>query len=98
MTTPASSAATPPACSASSPGVTWIRSPKTSAPSSIPTRGSPAAMGGSENWSGPALNALCISQMPAAPAPSSAYGAQVANSAVTPLAPRIPSACLVSAS
>ncbi len=62
----------PPACSASSAGLIWIRSPKTSTPSRIPTRGSPAEMAGSESVSGPALNALCISQMPVAPAPTSA--------------------------
>ncbi len=83
---------------ASSPGLIWIRSPKTSAPSSRPTSGSPAAMAGRESCSGPALNALCISQIPIAPAPTSAYGAHVVNIAATPLEPRICSVCLVSAS
>lgn len=55
-------------------------------------------MAGSENWSGPALNALCISQTPIAPAPTSAYGAQVVNIAPTPFEPRICRVCLVSAS
>jgi hypothetical protein len=82
--TPATSATRPLACSASSPGVIWIRSPKTSTPSRIPTTGSPAEMAGSESGSGPELNALCISQMPMAPAPTSAYGAQVMNIALMP--------------
>jgi hypothetical protein len=55
-------------------------------------------MAGSDSGSGPALNALCISQMPIAPAPTSAYGAQVVNIAPTPLEFRICSVCLVSAS
>jgi len=96
--TPATSAKMPPACMASSPGLIWIRSPKTSAPSSRPTSGSPAAMAGRECCNGPALNALCISQMPIAPAPTSAYGAHVVNIAATPFEPRICSVCLVSAS
>jgi len=88
----------PAACKASSPVPTWIRSPKTSTPSSMPIRGSPAAMAGRECCSGPALNALCISQIPIAPAPASAYGAHVVNIAAGPFDPRICSVCLVSAS
>jgi hypothetical protein len=98
VTTPTIIAAIPPACSASMPGETWIRSPKMMTPSRIPMIGSPAAMGGSENCSGPALNALCISQIPIAPAPTSAYGAHVVNSALTPLDCRISRVCLVRAS
>ncbi len=79
--TPTTSAAMPQAWMASSPGVTWTRSPNTSTPSSIPTRGSPAEIAGSDCVSGPELNALCISQIPVAPAPTSAYGAQWVNSA-----------------
>ena len=71
-TTPTIIAAIPAACSASMPGVIWIRSPKMMTPSRIPMIGSPAAIGGSENCSGPALNALCMSQIPIAPAPTSA--------------------------
>jgi len=70
--TPTMSAKMPPACSASSPGLTWTRSPKTSTPRRMPTSGSPAEIAGSDSGSGPALNALCISQMPVAPAPMSA--------------------------
>ena len=70
--TPTIRAKMPPACSASSPGAIWMRSPKTSTPRRIPTRGSPAEMAGSDSGSGPELNALCISQMPIAPAPTSA--------------------------
>jgi hypothetical protein len=44
------------------------------------------------------LNALCISQMPVAPAPTSAYGAHVVNMAPTPFELRISRVCLVSAS
>jgi hypothetical protein len=98
MITPTTSAAIPAACIASRPGVTWIRSPNTMTPSRMPTRGSPAEMAGSDTCSGPALNALCISQMPIAPAPTSAYGAQVVNSALIPLDCKICSVCLVSAS
>lgn len=97
-TTPMIIATIPPACSASMPGVTWIRSPKMMTPSRIPMIGSPAAMGGSENCSGPALNALCISQIPIAPAPTSAYGAHVVNRALIPLDCRISRVCLVRAS
>jgi hypothetical protein len=82
--TPVMRAAIPPACIASIPGDSWIRSPKIRMPSPIPTSGSPAAMAGSENCSGPALNALCISQIPVAPAPTSAYGAQCVNRAAAP--------------
>jgi len=98
MITPTTSATIPAACIASRPGVTWIRSPNTMTPSRRPTSGSPAEMAGSDSFSGPALNALCISQMPIAPAPTSAYGAQVVNSALIPLDCRICSVCLVSAS
>ena len=98
MITPTTSATIPAACIASRPGVTWIRSPNTMTPSRRPTSGSPAEMAGSDSFSGPALNALCISQMPIAPAPTSAYGAQVVNSALIPLDCRISSVCLVSAS
>jgi hypothetical protein len=55
-------------------------------------------MAGSDCGSGPALNALCISQMPIAPAPIRAYGAQVVNTAPAPSDCRISSVCLVSAS
>jgi hypothetical protein len=72
MITPAMSATMPQACRAISPGVTWTRSPKISTPSRIPTMGSPAEIAGSETCRGPALNALCISQIPVAPAPTSA--------------------------
>ena len=96
--TPTTSAAIPPAWTASMPGVIWILSPNTRMPSRIPTSGSPAEMAGSDTCSGPALNALCISQMPIAPAPTSAYGAQVVNSAPAPLDCKICSDCLVSAS
>ena len=98
MITPTTSATIPAACIASRPGVTWIRSPNTMTPSRRPTSGSPAEMAGSDSFSGPALNALCISQMPIAPAPTSAYGAQVVNIALIPLDCRISSVCLVSAS
>ena len=98
MITPTISAAIPPASIASKPGVTWILSPNTMMPSSMPTSGSPAEMAGSDSCSGPALNALCISQMPVAPAPTSAYGAHVLNRAPLPLDCRICSVCLVSAS
>jgi hypothetical protein len=98
MITPTTSATRPAASSASTPGVTWILSPNTMTPSRIPTSGSPAEMAGSDTCSGPALNALCISQMPIAPAPTSAYGAQVVNSALIPLDCKISSVCLVSAS
>ena len=98
MITPTTSAAIPAACIASRPGDTWIRSPNTMTPSRSPTSGSPAEMAGSDSCSGPALNALCISQMPIAPAPTSAYGAQVVNSALIPLDCKISSVCLVSAS
>jgi hypothetical protein len=64
----------------------------------MPTSGSPAEMAGSETWSDPVLNALCMSQMPIAPAPTSAYGAHVVNSALIPLEERISSVCRVSAS
>ena len=67
-------------------------------PSRRPTSGSPAEIAGSDSFSGPALNALCISQMPIAPAPTRAYGAQVVNSELMPLDCRISSVCLVSAS
>jgi hypothetical protein len=96
--TPTTSAAIPPAWTASMPGVIWILSPNTRTPSRIPTSGSPAEMAGSDTCSGPALNALCISQMPIAPAPISAYGAQVVNRAPAPLDCKICSDCLVSAS
>jgi hypothetical protein len=92
------SAARPPACIASMPGETWTRSPNTSTPSSMPTTGSPAEMAGNDTCSGPALNALCISQMPVAPAPTSAYGAHVVSIPLIPLDCRICSVCLVSAS
>ena len=98
MITPTTSATIPAACIASRPGDTWIRSPNTMTPSRRPTSGSPAEMAGSHSFSGPALNALCISQMPIAPAPTRAYGAQVVNSALTPLDCKISSVCLVSAS
>ena len=98
MITPTTSAASPQAWSASSPGETWIRSPNTSTPSSMPTSGSPAEMAGSETCSGPALNAFCISQMPVAPAPTSAYGAQLVSIPLIPLDCWICSVCLVSAS
>jgi hypothetical protein len=98
MITPTTSAAMPPAWIASMPGVTWIRSPNTMTPSRMPTSGSPAEMAGSDSCNGPALNALCISQMPMAPAPTSAYGAQVVNMPLIPLDCRISSVCLVSAS
>jgi hypothetical protein len=98
MITPTTSATIPAACIASRPGVTWIRSPNTMTPSRRPTSGSPAEMAGSDSFSGPALNALCISQMPIAPAPTSAYGAHVVNIALIPLDCRISSVCLVSAS
>jgi hypothetical protein len=64
----------------------------------MPTSGSPAEMAGSETWSDPVLNALCMSQMPVAPAPTSAYGAHVVNTALIPLEARISSVCRVSAS
>ncbi len=98
MITPTTSATIPAACIASRPGVTWIRSPNTMTPSRRPTSGSPAEMAGSDSFSGPALNALCISQMPIAPAPTSAYGAQVVTIALIPLDCKISSVCLVSAS
>ena len=96
--TPTMSAAIPPACMASMPGEIWIRSPNTRTPSRMPTSGSPAEMAGSDTFSGPALNALCIRQMPIVPAPTRAYGAQVVNSALIPLDCKISSVCLVSAS
>ncbi len=98
MTTPTISAATPPAWMASRPGVSWIRSPNTRTPSRMPTSGSPAEMAGSETCSGPELNALCMSQMPIAPAPTSAYGAHAANTELMPVDCKISSVCLVSAS
>jgi hypothetical protein len=98
MITPTTSATIPAACIASRPGDTWIRSPNTMTPSRRPTSGSPAEMAGSDSFSGAALNALCISQMPIAPAPTRAYGAQVVNSALMPLDCKICSVCLVSAS
>jgi len=64
--------------------VSWTRSPNTITPSSIPTTGSPAEMAGSETFSGPELNALCISQMPSAPAPTNAYGGQWDSRPMTP--------------
>jgi hypothetical protein len=96
--TPTTSAAIPPACIASMPGVTCTRSPNTMMPSRIPTSGSPAEIAGSETFSGPALNALCIRPMPIAPAPTSAYGAQDSNIPLIPLDCKISSVCLVSAS
>ncbi len=98
MITPTTSAAIPPAWIASIPGVTWMRSPKTMMPSRMPTSGSPAEMAGSDTCSGPALNALCISQMPVTPAPTSAYGAHAANIPLIPLDCRICRVCRVSAS
>jgi hypothetical protein len=98
MITPTTSAAMPPAWIASMPSDTWIRSPNTTTPSRMPTSGSPAEMAGSDTCSGPALNALCISQMPIAPAPTSAYGAHVLTRLSQPLDWRICSVCLVSAS
>ena len=70
ITTPTISAAMPQTSIASSPGVIWIRSPNTTMPSAMPATGSPAAMVGSEECSGPALNAFCISHSPTIPAPS----------------------------
>jgi hypothetical protein len=96
--TPTMSAAIPQACIASIPGDTWIRSPKMSTPSRIPTSGSPAEIAGNDTWSGPALKALCISQIPIAPAPTSAYGAHVMTRPLIPLLCRVWSVCLVSAS
>ena len=96
--TPTTRAAIPPAWIASSPGVIWIRSPNTRMPSRMPTSGSPAEMAGSDDCSGPALNAFCMSQMPIAPAPTSAYGAQEASTPLIPLDCWICSVCLVSAS
>jgi len=64
----------------------------------MPTSGSPAEMAGSDDCSGPALNAFCISQMPIAPAPTSAYGAQEESTPLIPLDCWICSVCLVSAS
>ena len=98
MITPTTSAAMPPAWTASMPSDTWIRSPNTMTPSRMPTSGSPAEMAGSDTWSGPELNALCISQMPIAPAPTSAYGAHEVSRLSHPLDWRICSVCLVSAS
>jgi len=98
MITPTISAAMPPAWIASRPGLSWILSPNTMMPSRMPTSGSPAEMPGSETCSGPALNALCISQMPIAPAPTSAYGAHEVIRLSHPLDCRICSVCLVSAS
>jgi len=98
MITPTTSAAIPPAWMANWPGVTCTRSPNTMMPSRMPTSGSPAEIAGSDTFSGPALNALCISQMPIAPAPTSAYGAQVENSELIPLDCSTSSVCLVSAS
>ena len=98
MITPTISAAMPPAWIASRPGLSWILSPNTMMPSRMPTSGSPAEMPGSETCSGPALNALCISQMPIAPAPRSAYGAHVVNIPLIPPDCKISRVCLVSAS
>jgi len=75
-----------------------MRSPKTTMPSMMPTSGSPAEIAGSDSWIGPALNALCMSQMPIAPAPTSAYGAQAVNSPLIPPDCKTSSVCLVSAS
>ena len=69
-TTPTISAAIPPASIASGPGEIWILSPKTTMPSTMPATGSPAAMVGSEECSGPELNAFCISHTPTIPAPT----------------------------
>jgi hypothetical protein len=97
-TTPTIRAAIPPASMASMPGETWTRSPNTTMPSTIPASGSPAAMVGSEARSGAALNALCISQTPVMPAPTSAYADQVLNSTVHEWPCSASSVCLVSAS
>ena len=81
MITPAISARIAVACKAIMPGDTRTTSPKTTTPSNIPATGSAAVRPGREACTGPALNALSISQRPIRLAAIMLYACQLVSTA-----------------
>lgn len=98
MITPTTSATMPAAWTASMTGDISMVSPKTTTPSRIPASGSEAVIAGSEEFSGAALNAFCISQLAIRAAATRQYGAQLVSSPANECASRICTVRRVSAS